>query len=431
MLSSCCRPAAGLALLLGLAMAATAASPAPEAPHPSGPLTLADATALAIKANPKLARFVYDRAAAGGQRLQAGLGPRPELGIELENFGGTGPYRGADSIEATLRLTIAWQRIAKRQARIGVTDARLAQLDHTEIMARLDVVAETTRRFLDVIESQAQLALAARGVGYAEQTLAAAKRRVAIGAASSLEVNRARIALERVQLEHEHYEHLLATQRRRLGAQWGETVPQFERADGELGQLPDAPDYTALLERLRRSPDYARYDVEQRLREAQLRLARQESNDDPRFSAGVRRLQGSGDYALVASLLLPLSISNRNQGAIVEAEALRDRVAVDRQAAAVESETVLYDFVQALRHARTMAESLRSVLLPQADEALMLTRRGYANGRYSQIDLLDAQQTRLDLEQEWLTNVADYHRTLAAVDRMTALAPDTNASLQP
>jgi cobalt-zinc-cadmium efflux system outer membrane protein len=432
MLSILWRRAAGLALLLALP-AALAATPGEEAavPHPHGALSLPAAAALALRAHPDLTRYTYDRAAAEGRRVQAGLGPRTEVGVDLENFAGSGPYRNADSIEATLRLAKVWQSAGKRQARVGVASAQIEQVDADTELARLDVVAETTRRFIDVVESQEQLDLAQRGVDNARLTLSAAERRVRAGAASSLEVNRARIALERARLEYEHYEHLLATQRRMLGAQWGEIEPQFERASADLRSLPETDDYGALVGRLRRSPDFARYDVEQRLRNAELSYAQSQVNGDPLFSAGVRRLESSGDYALIASMLLPLPIGNRNQGAIAEAAALRDRVGAERRAAAVRSETTLYDFVQELRHARTVVESLREVLVPQAEEALTLTRRGYANGRYSQIDLLDAQKTRLDLERELLTNAADYHRMLAAVERMTALAATPNGTLSP
>ncbi len=414
--------AARLCLLWALPFAVAAAPAPPEPPHPLGELRLEQAADLALRAHPDLARFAYDRAAADGRQLQAGLKPRPELGVDLENFAGSGAYRAADSIEATLRLALIWEAASKREARVDAARAYGARVDADRSLARLDVIAETTRRFIDVVESQEQFGLAERSVAYATQTLVAASRRVQAGAASSLEVNRARIALERAQLEREHYEHQLATQRRLLAAQWGETEASFTSARADLRVLPAAQDYPALVERLRRSPDFARYDVEQRLRSAELSVAQTQARGDPLFGAGVRRLQANGDYALIASMLLPLPIGNRNQGAIAEATALRDRIGAERQAATVRNETALYGFVQELRHARTLFEALRDTLVPEAEQALTLTRRGYANGRYSQLDLLDAQKTRLDLERELLTNAADYHRMLAAVERMTALA---------
>lgn len=300
-------------------------------------------------------------------------------------------------------------------------------VDASEALARLDAIVQTTSAFIDVVESQQQLVLAERAIEYAEQTLAGAERRIQAGAASSIERNRASIALERARLEREHYEHQLATQRRQLSANWGETEPLFDSASAELLQLPEVPDWPDLLARLRRSPDFARYDVERRVREAELALAQSKAAVDPTVYAGVRLLRDGmqsprTDAALVAYLLTPLPWNNRNQGAIAEARAQRDRVDADRHVAQIKAETALYEQVQELRHARTLVDSLQDTLLPQADEALKLIRNGYANGRLSQLDVIDAQRTRLELEAELLSNAADYHRRFAAIERMTALA---------
>jgi len=419
---------------LPLALVANAAAPTDvsfqseavskgRATDPNGPLDLDTAADLALMGHPDLARYVFDRAAIEGRRLQAGLKPNPEIGVDLENFAGDGLYQGADSLEATLRLQLLVERTGKREARIGVADAQGDQLDIELTLARLDVLASTTRHFIDVAETQAQFELTRRGLEYAEQTLLAAQRRVQAGAASSLETNRARIAVERANLALEHHEHELSVRRRHLAAQWGATEASFSEVRSELLQLPVTPEYGEWLMRLRQSPHFARFDVERRLREADVTLARSQAVADPTFSAGVRRLQQTHDTALIASLLVPLPVRDRNQGNIAEALAVRDRLDRERRAAAVRSEAALYDLSQELKHARAQVESLRDTVIPQAREALGLTRRGYANGRYSQIDLLDAQRTLLELESEQLRNAADYHRTLAAIERMTALAP--------
>ena len=93
-----------------------------------------------------------------------------------------------------------------------------------------------------------------------------------------------------------------------------------------------------------------------------------------------------------------------------------------RRAGQLRAETALYDLVQELGHARTQVESLQSDLIPQAEQALKLSLRGYVEGRYSQLEVIDARSTLLDLQRELLSNAADYHRYLAAIERMTALA---------
>jgi len=413
-------------LFLSLSAAALAHDAA-EHVAPGEPLDLQSAADLALLHHPDLARFSYDHTALEARRQQAALKPNPELGIELENFAGSGAYRNAEALEATLRLQWLVERSAKREARVGVVMAQGEQLHNEFVLARLDVLAATTRHFIDAVETQAQLALAQRGVEYAQETLRAAERRVQAGAASSLEANRARIALERAELEREHYAHSADVQRRHLAAQWGDRDAGFGELRADLLQLPETPRYSEWLTRLRQSPDFARFDVERRLRDANLAQARAQAKLDTSWSAGVRRLQDTRDTALVASLLFPLPIRDRNQGNIAEAVALRERLDSEKRAALIRSEAALYDLTQELHHARTQTEALRDRVIPQAREALMLTRRGYANGRYSQIDLLDAQRTLLELESELLTSAADYHRTLAAIERMTALAVTTTS----
>lgn len=425
------RPAArclaGLAALcFGAAVLAQTPSAA-AAPSPRGALHLADALAATLRGAPTLAGYAYERRAAEARALQAALRPNPEVGVDVENLLGSRAYQGIDSLNVTLRFGSLIERGGKREARMALAARSADSVDASEALARLDAIVQTTSAFIDVVESQQQLVLAERAIEYAEQTLAGAERRIQAGAASSIERNRAIIALERARLEREHYEHQLATQRRQLTANWGETEPLFDSASAELLQLPEVPDWPDLLARLRRSPDFARYDVERRVREAELSLAQSKAAVDPTVYAGVRLLRDGmqsprTDAALVAYLLTPLPWNNRNQGAIAEARAQRDRVDADRHVAQIKAETALYEQVQELRHARTLVDSLQDTLLPQADEALKLIRNGYANGRLSQLDVIDAQRTRLELEAELLSNAADYHRRLAAIERMTALA---------
>ena len=58
--------------------------------EPTGELSLRDALAAALLRSPYLAATAYAVRAREAQALQAGLVPNPEIGLEFENFGGTG-----------------------------------------------------------------------------------------------------------------------------------------------------------------------------------------------------------------------------------------------------------------------------------------------------------------------------------------------------
>jgi outer membrane protein, heavy metal efflux system len=68
-------------------------------------LTLDRAFWLSHIYNPELAVYSYETRVRDAKVLQAGLEPNPELGVEVENFGGTGYASGSESTETTVTLS--------------------------------------------------------------------------------------------------------------------------------------------------------------------------------------------------------------------------------------------------------------------------------------------------------------------------------------
>ena len=104
----------------------------------SDDLTRDAAVGRALASNPTLQAA---RAAIGAAEQQAKLeGMRPPLtvGAELENFAGTGSLSGLDSAETTVRLGRTFELGGKREARLAVGGARVAQQKHDAALARLE-----------------------------------------------------------------------------------------------------------------------------------------------------------------------------------------------------------------------------------------------------------------------------------------------------
>lgn len=382
-------------------------------------LTLAEALARTLRDSPELAPYAYQQRAAEADKLQAGLRPNPELGVTLENFAGTGEERGTRSLESTLSLSQLIELGGKRRERVAVADSSLLRVAGDYDVARLDALAETTRRYIDVVRAQDEIGLAQRAIDLAKQTGDAVERRIRAGAASTAERNRARIASMRADLELQRSQGELDSRRVALSAMWGQSAPDFPALAGDLGTLPPLVDFERFAARLEQSPDLVRYTQERRLREAEVRLAQAEAVPDLTISGGVRRLETGPDYGLVASLNLPLPFANRNQGAIAAAQA---RVALsesERAAALLRARTVLYGLYQSALQARRQAQALRGDAVNEAEQALTLTQKGFANGRYSLIELADVQRQVLELRSQGLTASADAQRLDTEIERLT------------
>lgn len=391
-------------------------------PTHAEPLTLEAAIGRTLASNPAL------RAEGAGvdaleQQLQLdSLKPAPTIGADLENVAGTGQVSGIRSAEATLRLGQVIELGGKREARRERGLADIAKQENAISRQRLDLAAETTKRFVTVVEGQDELALARSHLDLARETGSAIRYRVERGVAPEADAVLADIAVARAELAQENAEHELESAKFALASLWGAMGPGEIVANGALLNLPDVPEFQALAERLRATPEFAGYELDLARIEADRGVARTAARPDLALSAGVRRLEAFNDQALVFSFSMPFGTAERSAFAVARTEAEVDVVSARRDAALLEARQILFGRYQELRHARIEVESLSQSMLPAAERGLALTRAGYDDARYSVLQLTQAQGTLLQLQQERLAAAARYHATLADIERSTAAA---------
>lgn len=86
-------------------------------------VTLPQALTQGAEQSPRVAQARAQAEAAEARARQAGVSPNPEIGLEIENFAGTGPYRDTRSAETTLSLSQRIELGGKRSARVAVAAA--------------------------------------------------------------------------------------------------------------------------------------------------------------------------------------------------------------------------------------------------------------------------------------------------------------------
>ena len=413
----------GVWLFVFAVCAATAggAEPLPSASRaePAGELTLAHAIDAALGSNPDLAASAFELSAAEARILQARLRLNPELDVELENFAGSRETQGTDALESTVSLSQVIELGGKRGLRTDVASADRDFVGTERQAQQLDVLAEVARRFIAVAATQDRLALATSTKEVAQRTLDAITARVQAARSPLAERSRASIALTRATVEEQQAQSELRSARVALSALWGSVDPRFTAARADLLSLNPVQPFESFVTRLEGNPDFLLFASEARLRDAQLRLARAQARPNVVFGAGLRRLSQTSDTAFVASFSIPLPISDRNQGAIREAQVRRAQNSAAREAAFVRARATVYGLYQELIASRTRVEMLRTEALPQAERALDETQYGYERGRFSYLELATSQQELLDLRATLIGAAADYHRFLAELERLT------------
>lgn len=387
--------------------------------EPTSVLTLPDAVALALLNNPELAEYSWQVRANEARVIQAGLRPNPEGLVIVEDVFGTGRFRGTREAQVTMQLSQAIELGGKRAARVAAAAGSRDLASREYEVKRVEVLARVTERFIDLLAAQQLVGLAKATLQLDGQTLDATARRVTAGAGSLLDERKARIEVARGRIVAEHAEHELAVARRELAATWGSTTPRFERIEGDLFGRRAFPSYERLTEDLARAPDMLHRLSEKQLREAEVRLADTKRVPTPIVAAGIRHLEGPNDEAVVFGLIVPLPTSDRNQGGRAEARALLSKSEESRRTTEVRLRTLIFALHQELRHASAALDALEGEILPQAEESVSLSRRGFIEGRFSYLDLADAERTLRAVRKERIETAASYHHLVLEIERLT------------
>jgi cobalt-zinc-cadmium efflux system outer membrane protein len=388
----------------------------------AAPLTLAEAIERTLASNPDLRVYAPRFRAAREHESTAALRPPFELDLGVEDAFGTGRVSGFDSAETTVAFSQVIELGGKRDLRVDAAAAGTALVDAERAVAELDVLAEVTRRFIHVASDQEHLAVTQRATALADENVEAATARVAAARAPEVELRRARVTRARAGVEQEHAEHELLASRRRLAAMWGDTEAAFDDVSADLYALPQSEGYEALVSRLVESPDFARFASEERLRDAELRVAEAHARTNLAVRAGLRELHDTDDEALVFGVSLPLFSRSRARSEIAAAQALRERTAAERDAHRVKAEAQLFELFQELRHAITESEVLRSSVLPEMEAALEATRVAFERGRYSYLEWVDAQRELIDVQRQLIDAAANAQLYRTEIERLTGEA---------
>jgi len=385
-------------------------------------LTMNEAVDRAVAGSPALGA---ERAAIDAAEQQArldSLTPPMTVGGEMENFAGTGDHSGFDDAEFTLRVGKTFELGGKREARQALGASKVALQGNELERRRLDVVTQAKHRFLEVVAQQSRLTLAEQESALASETRDAVAYRVTRGASPEADLPLAELAVARAELEQEDAEHELESARVALSVLWGERSPSFTRAAGSVDTLPDLPAFESLTQRLESNPDQQMFALEAARLDAQRRSAAASRKPDLSGTVGVRRLEAFDDQALVMSIALPIGLGQRSDLALSRSRAELESLEGRRKAVELERYQELFARYQELRHAGHEFEALRDRMIPAAERALTLARRGYDDARYSFLQVATARNVLHSLQRDRIAAATRYQRLLADIERATAVS---------
>lgn len=396
--------------------------------EPEGPLTLRHALSLVLERNPELQAFSWEMRAMEASALQAGLLSNPEIEGFFEDFGGTGSVEGFKGTETTVLLSQIIPlggKLSKRR-RLGELNTALSGWDYEA--AKLDIYTATAKTFTDVLAAQAELDLTRELVRLAERVYETVSEQASAGQISPIQEKRAKVALSQTAIRLSRAERSLEATRRNLSSLWDGNEPLFDAAEGDLESVVPVPSYDNLVQYISHNPDVARWAAEIEQREASLRLEKAEAIPDPLVSGGYRRINENDDNAFVVGLSIPIPVFDRNQGGILEARRRLSKADREKRNAEITVNAALTDAYKNLSSSYEEVTSLGREVLPEARSAYSAIFEGYREGKFSLLDVLDAQRTVFDIDFQYIDALRAYHHSLADVERLTGTPIDEMGS---
>ncbi|SPA43675.1 Cation efflux system protein, heavy metal resistance [Cupriavidus taiwanensis] len=410
----------GLAALLsspfpGVAQTPPAAVALPSAAAPAGALapilTLDAALALAEAGSFTLSAAGKELDATEGDLIQSRVIPNPELAVSMEDT-----RKASRSTTGQVNLPI--ELGGKRAARIGLAE-RGRELAQAELgSTRAELRATVIARFFGVLVAQERVRLAEGSVGIASQAADAAGRRVAAGKVAPLEATRARVEQANAELELAEATGALQSARQSLAALWGDSVPRFDQAQGDLDALPSRPAPAALQAALEDSPLLEASRLAAERSRAEVAVQRSRQYPDVTVSLGAKRDNEANRNMAVLGVAIPLPLFDRNQGNLYAALRRADGAQDAHAATRVRLQGELQQASTQLSVSRAAAQTLQASVLPAAEQAYAAASRGFEAGKFNFLDVLDAQRTLFQARIRYLDVLARTYDAAASIDRI-------------
>ena len=377
----------------------------------TGPLSLAAALALAMRASPEIAVAAREVAALEGSVLQAGLIPNPSVSASVED---TRQATRTSTVQINVPIELGGKRAARITAAERGREAAMIDLAGKRSEIRAAVVAA----FYELMTAQERLQLATASAALAQRATTVAAKRVLAGKVSPVEETRARVAEANVRSELALAASDVHRARRRLAATWGNVAPRFEQVVDTEQSLPAVPALEQLAQQLKQSPNLARARIEVDRRQALARVERSRGIPDVTLSFGAKRDEQMGRNQAIVGVSIPLPLFDRNQGNILEALRRTDKARDELAATEVRLESELAQAYGRLDAARQELMLLKQEILPGAQSAYDATTKGFELGKFSFLEVLDAQRTFFQARSQYLRAQSETHRAAADIDRI-------------
>jgi cobalt-zinc-cadmium efflux system outer membrane protein len=413
---------------------ADALLPQHQHPQPPGPaLTLEEIERMALYGNPDIRVAVRQLAVVEAHVPAAGALDDPTLGYRGWGAPLSRPWN-YNAAQNMFMLSQTFPGFGKRGLRTDI-----ARTDVTEAKAvlenmRLEVRVQVRKAFYDLLRAQDELRIHDEHVAIARQAVDAARIKYRVGKVPQQDILKAQVALTRLAEHLIHFEKDADVARARLNTLLGRDPTTAIEVRGDYG-IPAHLPATETLEKLALAsrPDLAQAQAALERSHQEQALAAKAYTPDFTLAAGYMLMPDGSDkrnrYMVEGSINLPWLNHRKHDSEIAEAKAKASEK--DAELAALRNAAFgqIQEALAQARAAKRLADVYKGALQPQAEATLRSTVIAYENDRTDFLNLLDSQNSVVDIDLAFFQALADFESRFA--DLEFAVGTPIDRTIQP
>lgn len=387
-------------------------------------ITLDDAIALALKANPAITVAQRAREVQSGFKLQAGARPNPILSTQVVDS--RSQYRNS-----TVLISQPFETADKRQRRLVAADSNLALADVDILIAQAEISADVYAAYYQVLAAQEAQALAIELLQISTQSKEATAKRVLSGKASPVEQTKAKIAEAGLKIELATASQHLLIARKRLASLWAnEPLTSFSinpkdnnafKVVGDLETINEIPVLSELISKLQDSPRIQKASLLIKQNQALSEIEKSKQTPDVTLSLGVNRNEELGGITqAVVGLSVPIPLFDKNQGNLQSALARQQQAESEKNALLNQLTLDLTDAFGRRQLQINAAKTYIDDILPGAKSAYAAASKGFEFGKFSFLEVLDAQRTLFQAKTQFIQTLALARQAQADIQKILA-----------
>lgn len=347
---------------------------------------------------------------------QACLWHNPVISLEYET--GDAGYCGWDGAEFTLGITQEFELGGKCKA-----ERQIAKVETLEAMwdyesRKLDLALELTEAFIEASLWQEKIRIAEKQLQLAQNKQSCVHEKAQEGKASLLKVNKAAIECTQKQFNLKKVKNQSELVKKKLSLLCENFSAQnFESVAFPFFNILPVPPLSALECDLQNSPEWEKTELSLVAAYSVTQFEKKLRYPDLEVTAGISSGEKFRENGFFIELAIPFPLFDRNQGNIDRAYLKENQAYFIKESRQFELKNILASSYSEWKNAFENAKDLQT-LAKSSTETLNGYEQGFNEGKFEKTEWLEEQLASLELQDQFLEALAEYHHKKAETLRL-------------